>query len=87
VFYTEVLQDFGKRERKIQAGMGLCDLDKVEEEAHWLAIVLEVNGDRNVGLIVRRCPRVGSEAESALVFLNTVSQSTGSYCTTDPNST
>ena len=34
--------------------------------------MLEVNSDRNVGLMVWRRPRVSSKAESALVFLNTV---------------
>jgi hypothetical protein len=50
--------------------MGLHDLNKVEQKTHGVPILLEVDGHRDIGLVVRRSPRIGRKAECTLMFLD-----------------
>ena len=49
--------------------MGACDLDDVEEETNWLALLLKVHSNRNKRVVVRRRPCICGEVESTIMFL------------------
>jgi hypothetical protein len=49
--------------------MGLGNLNKIEQETHRRPVLLKVDGHRNIGLVVRRCPRVCRKAEGTIMFL------------------
>ena len=74
VLNPELAEDTREFDRKVEAGMGVGDLDKVKQEGEGLAVLLEVNSEGSVGTVIRRCPAVVRKVKRTGVLLSAVSE-------------
>ena len=69
----KLFQDVCKRGGQVHACMRLGNLHDIEQQNDRLPLVLEMHGHSDERAVIRRRPRVGREAQRALVLLLLVS--------------
>ena len=69
IFNFVVLENICKGDSKIFTGMGASHLHDVKKEADRNAILLEMYGNRYIGLVVGRSPSIRRKIQCARVFL------------------
>lgn len=69
IAYSEILKNLSKRGGKIESGMRLGNFNKIKKHRNRDAFLLKMDCDRNVCLVIRRCPGIRCKAQSSVVFL------------------
>ena len=68
--YSKVIQNLCECSSQSFPGMRSCNLDDVQEKAHWTAVVLEMHCLSNKRTIIGGSPGVRSKTQSSIVFLS-----------------
>jgi len=66
---SEVVKNLCECDCQILPGMRARDLNNVKKQAHGFTLVLEMNRNRNIGLVIWGCPSVRRKAQRSIVFL------------------
>jgi hypothetical protein len=73
VIDPKVIQDLGKCVHKHHTSVQLRNFNNVQEHCHGPTIMLQVNGNSDIGSMIQRGPSVGGKVEFATICLAQVS--------------